>query len=182
MTDSATTGGPETNHDSKDKKTSIWLVLLSITSLISVVFAIVSVKQVQGLKKEQSNLEKERDIAQQTLDHARGQLEYFNYQVRRSMKQHAPLAEQIEYNQRLDQLGLLLARPADESIDSRVVKWHEEISRADKILAQGEQHPSSTSVIYELTERIAKRLYERDQSNKEYQRMLSVSHERVGDV
>ena len=183
MTDSSTTtGNPESDGNTAGKKSSVWLVLLSITSLIAVVFAIVSVKQVQGVKKQQYNIEKERDSAQETLDHAREQLEYFNYQVRRSMKQHAPLAEQIEYNQRLDQLGLLLATPADENTDSRVVKWHEEISRADSILTKGEQHPSSTTGIYELTERIAKRLYERDQSNKEYQRMLSVSHERVGDI
>jgi tetratricopeptide (TPR) repeat protein len=170
------------NSPIQEKGNKTWISILSVVTVASVVFGVVSIKSVQGLKKQQANIVKEKEESEALLDKTRAQLEYFNYQVRESMRKHAPLAEQIEYNQRLDQLSLDLAKPVNDDVDSRLVEWHEEIDRADKILREAEEHPSATTGIYERVQRIAKRLYDRDSQNPEYQRILSVSHERLGDI
>jgi tetratricopeptide (TPR) repeat protein len=120
--------------------------------------------------------------SEQLLGELRGNLDFMNFELRDVMDKYVPLHERMNTLKRIDAIVDTLQRHGGQAAEEQYQIAGAKILKADQMLKNNKLNPREALALYQEVHSILTIITQRNPGNTQFQRDLSVTHIRIGEL
>ena len=129
------------------------------------------------------NAKAQQERAENLLGQIQGNLDFMNFELRDVLNKYVPQHERIKVMQRIDAVVDMLQQQGNaESAEAQYQIAVALMQKADQVLKNDRLNPVEAMPLYQRGHAVLSKLSQQDPGNTQFQRYLSASHERIGDL
>jgi len=153
--------------------------VLSMAALAATGFAYTQWQQAEQAKQR---AEQEKHRAEEGLTQIRKSLNFMNFALRDVMDAHVPQHKRIKIVRQIDAIVAVLEQHDNQSLEGQRLRAVALLQKSEQVLKNDKLDPKDALPLAQQGLELFKKLSQQDPGNTGYQRSLSVSYEKLGNI